>query len=281
MMAPADPAAAPTLVLPDGWCLDWISIDRLERALAAAPSTVAGVGAASGPLRPGGSYRTHAEWGALRPAHLEPVAGPVAGAVLVREDVEHEVDGGQVHVAGPVTLDPGAHVHDPLADPGPIEVAHGEGRSPFPVRPVVVFLAVEAGGGENRWALRLVNDLLTEDVEARLAAAEVAEGPHLTRPCRPDPASIAALRPQVVVALDAGAAAVASPWCGSDRRTVVVEVDPVLGREPALVDWRIGRASGRLRARIGTSVGAATFAELVNRLCSGPHPVPPRQDVPG
>jgi hypothetical protein len=278
MMTPADPAG-PTLVLPDGWCMDWISIDRLERALAAAPSTVAGVGAATGSLRPGGSYRTHAEWRALRPVHMEPVDGPIAGAVLVREDIAHEVDGGRVHVAGPVAVDRGAHVHDPLADPGPIEVARADGRSPFPVRPVVVFLAVEAGGGEAGWALRLVNDLLAEDVEARLATVEIAEGPHLTRPCHPDPASIAALRPQVVVAMDTGAAAVASRWCGSDRRTVVVEVAPDLSAEPELVDWRIGRASGRLRARIGTSVDAATFAALVNRLCSGPLPVPPGQDV--
>jgi hypothetical protein len=280
-MTPADTAAGSTLLLPDGWCIDWISIDRLERALAAAPPTVAGVGAAAGPLPPGGSYRTHAEWRALRRAQPEAVDGPFAGAVLVREEVEHEVDGGQVHVAGPLAVDRGAHVHDPLSDPAPIEVAHAEGRSPFPVRPIVLFLAVEGGGGETEWARRLVNDLLAEDVEARLAAAEVAEGAHLTRPCRPDPASVAALRPQVVVALDAGAAAVASPWCASDRRTVVVEVAPGLGEEPALVDWRIGRASGRLRARIGTSVGAATFAALVDRLCSGPHPVPPQREVPG
>ena len=281
-MTPTDTAAGSTLLLPEGWCIDWISIDRLERALAAAPPTVAGVGAATGPLPPGGSYRTHAEWRALRPGQRAAVDGPFAGAVLAREEVEHEVDGRQVHVAGRVAVDRGAHVHDPLADPGPLDVAHAEGRSPFPVRPVVVFLAVEGGGPETGWARRLVNDLLAEDVEARLAVAEVGEGAaHLTRPCRPDPASIAALRPPVVVALDAGAAAVASPWCGRDRRTVVVEVDPDLGEEPALVDWRVGRASGRLRARIGASVGPATFAALVNRLCSGPHPVAPAPEVAG
>jgi hypothetical protein len=43
-----------------------------------------------------------------------------------------------------------------------------------------------------------------------------------------------------------------------------------------LVPWQIGRASGRLRARIGPLIDAPALGSLIRRLCAGPHPVAPR-----
>src|SRR6185436_4462105 len=64
-------------------------------------------------------------------------------------------------------------------------------------------------------------------------------------------------------------------WCAGDRSTVVVAFDPELRDPMELVSWRLGRAAGRLRARIGPHVDAPAFASLVSRLGAGPHPVPP------
>src|SRR5262249_26011244 len=64
-------------------------------------------------------------------------------------------------------------------------------------------------------------------------------------------------------------------WCRGDRSTVVVAWDADLRDPMELVSWQIGRASGRLRARIGPHVAAPAFASLVGRLCAGPHPMPP------
>jgi hypothetical protein len=193
---------------------------------------------------------------------------------------------GADHLGDGVTMDAtilrdrGAYVHDPRREPGGLEVASERGRPPFPRRPVVVLVACEVDPDTAIWARDLVNELLGHDVEARLALPEVVAGPHLTRPCRSCAASLRALRPDVVVALDAVAGEQAPRWCRDDRSTVVVEFAAHLDERTAIVPWRIGRAAGRLRARIGPTVDAATFAGLVQRLCAGPHPIPP-SDRPG
>jgi len=66
-------------------------------------------------------------------------------------------------------------------------------------------------------------------------------------------------------------------WCAGDRSTVVVELDLALPVPMELVSWQIGRASGRLRARIGRWVDVPAFAALVGRLCAGPQPIPPSE----
>ena len=148
------------------------------------------------------------------------------------------------------------------------------GSSPFPRRPLVLFVACRPDPGLADWARRLVNDLLPHDVEGRLALTEVPPGVHLTRPCLPSAESIQALSPDIVVALDARAAADVPAWC-TERKTVIIEFasDPQMQTE--LVSWRVGQASGRLRARIGRGVTAPELARLVSRLCAGPQPVPP------
>src|SRR5207248_433523 len=109
----------------------------------------------------------------------------------------------------------------------------------------------------------------------RIAALGVWTGRSLTRPVRPGEASFRALAPDIVVTMDAAAAARVDDWCAGDRATVVVAWDPDLRDPMELVSWQIGRASGRLRARIGPRVESPAFASLVGRLCAGPQPMPP------
>ena len=270
---------AARLVVPEGLVVDESARERLERQLEAAPEAWAGVGAAVSPLAPGASYRVHVEWSALEtPAICAPANGPVRGAVLVRPGVSFEVRDGQVEVAGSLAIDPGAHTHDPHLSIGALETASERGRPPYPRRPVVVFLALAGPVDED--LVRLVNRLVRRDVEARIAAPDVAPGLHLTRPCLAEAASIRALAPDVVVTLDDAAAATVDAWCEGDRSTVVVAFDRALRDPMELVSWQIGRASGRRRARIGRRVDAPALASLVVRLCAGPHPMPP-VDRPG
>jgi hypothetical protein len=270
----------PRLVVPEGLVIDESARSRLERQLAHAPADVAAIGALAAPLAPGASYRVHAEWMALdTPDALAPASGPVRGAVLVRPGVAFSVRDGRVEVAGgSLVVDPGAHTHDPHDPIGALEVASEQGRPPFPRRPVVVFLAVDTPADDR--LVRLVNRLVRREVEARIAAPAVPGGLHLTRPCRAEEASIRALAPDVVVTLDAGAAASIDAWCEGDRSTVVIAFDPNLRDPLELVSWQIGRAAGRLRARIGPHVDAPALASLVARLCAGPQPMPP-VDRPG
>ena len=282
-----DLGAEPRLVVPEGLLIDESVRERLVRALAAAPADVVGVAAEIATLVPGASYRVHTEWTALE--NHAPLArhrgGAVRGAVLVRADAECVIRDGAVEFAsGAVLVDPGAHVHDPHRPPGPLEVASEHGRPPFPRRPVVVFLGCEPFRDPD-WLRRFVNRLVRHDVEARIALPPPNAGTgsetaapsevHLTRPCLSGEATIRALAPDVVVTLDATAAAQIDAWCEGDRSTVVVELDLTLAHPMELVSWQIGRASGRRRARIGRWVEAPAFAALVGRLCAGPHPIAP------
>ena len=294
----SDPGAEPRLVVPEGLVIDESARERLERQLARAAPGVIGIAAESAALAPGASYRVHAEWTALDSPWTSAAAGsgaraaaPVRGAVLVRPNVEFAVRDGRVEVdGGAVLVDPGAHVHDPFRAIGPLEPASERGRPPFPRRPVVVFLAGDSqldASAEARadWMRRLVNRLVRRDVEARIAvphlpASEAGSGPalHLTRPCLAGEATIRALAPDVVVTLDATAAARIGAWCAGNRSTVVVAFDETLDDPMELVSWNIEHASGRLRARIGPRVDAPAFASLVVRLCAGPHPAPPADE---
>ncbi len=283
-----DRGAPPRLVVPEGLVVDEHVHERLERQLACAPEAVAGVGAEIADLESGASYRVHTEWVSLAATGLRPASSTVIrGAVLLRPHVEFAVRDGSVDVeAGSVVVDPGAQVHDPHRPIGPLEPASRQGRPPFPRRPVVVFLGCEPVVRAD-WLRRLVNRLVRHDVEARIATPASAydggfPGAHLTRPCLAGEATIHTLTPDVVVTLDAQAAANIDAWCRGDRSTVVVAFDPNLSEPMEVVSWQIGQACGRLRARIGPWVDVAAFASLVGRLCAGPHPIPPsdRSETP-
>ena len=273
----ADDIQEPRLILPEGLVIAELVQDRMARQLERAPSHVAGIVAETGELPPGSSYRVEAEWKALDcPSDaFEPSANPVHGAVLVRPGVRADARGAVVDVDGALLVDRGAHVHDARRVTDALDVASERGRSPFPQRPLVVFVAGERDENLADWARELVNELVRRDVEGRLALPSVAAGMHLTRSCSPCEESIRALAPDVVVALDALAAAQVPGWCGADRSTVVIELLHDLPVRAQLVPWQIGRASGRVRARISPRIDAQSLVDLVRRLCAGPHPMPP------
>ena len=271
-------AESAVLAIPDGWVIDGLTRERLARQLARAPARVLGVVAETGVLPHGASHRVHAERLCMLPLSeaVEANLRTVRGAVLLRPDVAFEVRDDVVEVEDvSLLVDPGAHVHDPWRPVAPLEDASSSGRPPFPRRPVVVFLACQSGVEALDWARSLVNNLVRRDVEGRLAMLEIAEGLHLTQPCLPSEESIRALRPDVVVALDEDALERIPVWCDTDRSTVAIELVPDVATVEELVSWQLGRAQGRLRARIGRQIDAPRLVSLVNRLCAGPHPAPP------
>ena len=282
--APVGAADSARLVVPEGLRIDEVTRYRLQRLLSLAPPEIDGVVAQLEELPPGVSCRVHAEWRSLeRHSLLEalsPTSSPVRGAVLLRAGVGFSVAGDLVEVPGSALVaDAGAVVHNPRSPFRSPETASDLGRPPFPRRPVVVLLALGRDARLAEWARRMANGLLRRDVEARIALPEPAEGLNLTCPCLPCEESIRALAPDVVVALDSDAAGHAQHWCGTHRSTVVVELADELAGTIALVPWQINRAQGRLRARISRAVDPLLLASLVVRLCAGPHPEPPAEDV--
>jgi hypothetical protein len=266
------------LVLPDGWVVDPIARERLSHQLARADARYSGVVAPLADVPSGASYRTSAERAALAP-HPRITAtdgGAVRGAVLLRPDVDFDVLDGLVKVEGELLADPGAAVHDPWGGVGALSSASTEGRPPFPYRPVVVFLGLDADPDLSDWVRLTVNALVRQGTEGRVAVPEPTDGFHLTRPCAPTEDSIAALAPDAVVALDETAVDLGSRWLGHDRSAVVIELTQETSDAIELVSWRIGEVRGRLRARIGRGVSADALAGLVRRLCAGPQPLPPR-----
>jgi glycosyltransferase involved in cell wall biosynthesis len=274
---PVRGAYAPAFAIPDGWFVDPISCARLDRALDRAGPDVAGIIAPRVDLGPGTSYRVHAERAALRSAEPNVFEGrSVAGAVLVRDDVTFTTNEEAVTVArGRLLVDDGAVAHDPWRHFPALEDASPLGRPPFPCRPVVVFLGLETDPDLADWVRALVNDLVRGSTEGRIAVPAPTGGLHLTRPCAPSEASVSALRPDILVALDDEALACGTEWLGCDRSAIVVHLTPETSDRPRLVPWRIGCAQGRLRAQIGRGINATAFAELVLRLCAGPQPLPP------
>jgi hypothetical protein len=272
-----DPTA-PVLALPPELVLDDVARRRLERQLEAAPDDVVGIAASVGPVPPGSSFTTAAERAAMAPMHelRESGGAHIGGAVLLRPEVGFEVGPTHVQVErGRVLLDRGAAVHDPWRPQTALAVASVEGRPPFRWRPVVLLLGLEADLDLAETARGMANGLLARDVEARLAAPALPEGLYLTNPCLPVVETVEALAPDVVIALDPAALGVASSWCGTNRSATVVELTQDITYGIRLVSWRVGVAEGRLRARIGRAVDLTELARLVNRLCSGPQPVPP------
>jgi hypothetical protein len=138
-----------------------------------------------------------------------------------------------------------------------------------------MFVGTEGDAKLADWARRLVNRLVRRDIEGRLAATVNPDGLHLTCPVLVCEASIRALAPDAVVALDREASALVHHWSRDERSTVIVELDRELETTAELVSWQIGRSSGRVRARISPRIDASRFSALVHRLCAGPHPAPP------
>lgn len=267
------------LFVPKGWALSDLVAARLRRQLERAPAHVTAVVAALGDLLPASSYRSQAEHLVVEPmtSVSEVPAGALLGAAVVRPGVRCKLEDDVLTIAkGPILLDHGTQVHDPWRPVTPLLPATILGRPLFSWRPVVLFLSCDREPDGLEWARPLANELLRRDVEARLAGFEVPEGLHLSRPCLASEESVRALAPDVIVALDGRAVVAAEEWSADLRSTVVIEATDDLTDREELVPWRIGKSSGRLRARIGRRMPAERLALLVNRLCSGPQPAPPR-----
>jgi hypothetical protein len=272
--------SSPELDVPDHLRVEPVTVDRLERQLARAPGSVVGVVAPADDLPPGASTRTHAEWRSLRPLDaVEELTGGVPdGAVLRRPGAPS---------GGLLLADPGAVAHRRSAAAAPDEDAGGEGRSPFPWRPVVLFLALDENpaldGLLDGLLDRLLDGLIDADVEPRLATPVASTADRRHRPCAPTEATVARLEPDVLVALDAAALARGPAWC-TRRGTVVIDMTAPTPRADGsaieLVPWRIGSGSGRLRARVDPTVDPLLLAGLVNRLAAGPQPVAPGRAAP-
>lgn len=270
--------AAPVTVVADGWVLDPLAAARLLHQLHSAPSAIVGVAARVGALPPGSSYRVHAERQALLPldAVTPATESRVRGAIVLRPGISHDVSDGMISVdapAGSLLIDRGAHVHDPSSLPSPLGPATTLSRPPFPWRPVVAFVARETASEVGDWARALVNDLVAHDIEGRLVMTEVPAGPHLTAACTPDDESIAALRPDVLVPIDTAARDATDRWVTRDPSPMIIDLVDDLASGVEAASWRLGSSSGRVRGRVGRQADAESLAQLVQRLCAGPHPL--------
>jgi hypothetical protein len=147
------------LFVPEDHVVDRVSVERLDRQLAAADDTVSAIVAPVAPLRPGASMRTAAEWASLQPLRgsLAP-ADHVRGAAVVRDGVRFDSDDAVVHVEqGNVLVDHGAVTHAAHDVPVELEDADPTGRSPFPRRPMVLLMGLTDDTGRAVWARDLVN----------------------------------------------------------------------------------------------------------------------------
>lgn len=278
------------LVVPDGWAVAPVAHERLTEAAEVVGADVVALGAPMSEPQAGVSGRVHAERCSMAVTADragggerlgEPVGSdPYRGAVLVRSGVEVVTSREGVHVAGSpgVVPVPGAVSHDPWVPVAELADAVPEGRPPFPSRPVVLAIGLEDDLDQSDAARGIVNALLRNGVEGRLAVPEVTEGLLSAQPCAPTEATVRALRPEVVIVLDDTARVAVEGWLGRMDRvrgTVLVELTNDIAMDIELVSWRLGETQGRLRARIGPRVGSKRLAALVNRLVSGPQPEPP------
>jgi hypothetical protein len=269
------------LAIPEGLVIDDLVRARLERQLARLPDTIDGVVAPVVELPPGVSCRTHAEWRSLEPLRevTTRLDGRAEGAVLLRGNVEFDAGEGVITVPGASLVeDAGAVVHDPNRPLSALATASELARPPFPRRLVVLLLGIEEDARVAEWSRKFANRAQRRDLEIRLALPSPVPGTYLTRPCAPAEQSVARIDPDIIVAMDAAALDRAAAWCSTNRSTVVVEFVANLNGSSGgieIVPWQIGRAAGRLRARIGPRADLAALTALFSRLVAGPHVAPP------
>jgi hypothetical protein len=255
------------LAIPEGWLLDPAGGDRLRRQLARAGSKVTAIVAERDELLPGSSHRVSSERRALaRQSTMRPERDlTVQGAVMVRPGVGFEIGDGVVRLdRGPILVDQGVVAHDPWQPIGRLEDASPLGR-PLEDRPVALFLGFERDPYLADWVRTQVNELVRRDVEARIAVPASIGGLHLTKPCAPTEASVGALAPEVVVALDDAAVQQTAAWLGR-RRYGLVRLTPDTTDAIHVTSGRTGSQRYRGYAEIGRGIAAESMAALVRRL---------------
>ena len=260
-------ASTHVLAIPSGWVIDAGSHERLTRQLARADARWSGVVAQQTDLLPGASYRVLSErMGLTSETEIAPTPdATIRGAVLVRAGVAFDVGDDVVTVPhGHLLVDRGTTVYDPWSPLGTVEHASPLGR-PFGPRPVVLFLGFESDPYLADWVRASVNNLVRRNTEGRIAVPRPTGGLHLTAPCSPTEESVAALAPNVIVALDETAVERSAQWLGDDSPTVVIELTPDTTSAVELGSWPAGLRR-QIAARIGRGINAASMVDLVQRL---------------
>jgi hypothetical protein len=259
--------APATLAMPEGWVLDGRGRRRLERQLARTAPACAAVVAERSELPPGASCVTWSERRALTPeSQVRRVSGlAVHGAAMVRPGVSFETGNELVTLArGDLLVDPGVVVHDPWRPVCTPADASPTGR-PLNARPVTLFLGVERDPYLADWVRAVVNGLVRRGVEGRIAIPEPTGGLHLTKPCAATEASVAALTPEVVVALDEQAVELFATWVGR-RACGLVRLTPDTTAAVTIARGRVGPSGDRPVGVIGRGIGPDALADLVRRL---------------
>jgi hypothetical protein len=253
--------------MPEGWVVDGAGRQRLVRQLARFEPVCAAVVAEWSELPPGSSYVTWSQHQALTPeSTVHPGAGlSVRGAAMVRPGISFEIADDLVTLArGDVLVDPGVVVHDPWRSVCTPADASPNGR-PLDARPVALFLGLERDPYLADWVRALVNGLVRRGVEGRIAIPEPTGGLHLTKPCAATEASVAALTPEVIVALDEQAVELSATWQGR-RPCGLVRLTPDTTAAVAVERGRGGPSGDRSVGVIGRGIGADALADLVRRL---------------
>jgi hypothetical protein len=259
--------AQATLAMPEGWVLDARGRRRLERQLARTAPGCAAVVAERSELPPGASYVTWSERRALTPeSQVRPVASlTVHGAAIVRSGVSFETGDELVTLTrGDLLVDPGVVVHDPWRPVSTPSDASPTGR-PLDARPVALFLGVERDPYLADWVRAVVNGLVQRGVEGRIAVPEPTGGLHLTKPCAPTEASVDALTPKVIVALDDQAVELFAAWVGR-RPCGLIRLTLDTTAAVTVETRRVGPSGDRSVGIIGRGIGADAMADLVRRL---------------
>jgi hypothetical protein len=253
--------------MPEGWIIDGAGRQRLARQLARSERGCAAVVAEWSELPAGASNVTWSERRALTPeSTVRPAAGlSVRGAAIVRPGVSFEIANELVTLAqGDVLVDPGVVVHDPWRPVcGPTD-ASPAGR-PLDARPVALFLGLERDPYLADWVRAVVNGLVRRGVEGRIAIPKPTGGLHLTRPCATTEASVAALTPEVIVALDDEAVELFAAWAGH-RACGLVRLTPDTTAAVTVERARVGPSGDRSVGVIGRGIGPDALADLVRRL---------------
>lgn len=264
----------------------WVTPDtrrRLEQRLDGFDPRHLALVAPAVDLAAGTSVTSDSARRALSPPTLRPVMDDVVEGAAAARSTD------AVTVAGPTAVAVTSGL-DVLEDrslaahrvwlTGTVADASPEGRPPFPTAPIVVFLGTEADDDIDDISRGWVNDLIRLGVEARLAVPAPPPGLHLSAPCAPSIATLDALCPDVVIALDDGALELTQGW-GPDRSVAIARLsqDSV---DRVSVDPD-GPVTDPARATVGRRSTARDIQALVARLASGPwitRPATPHTPIP-
>jgi hypothetical protein len=259
------------LLLPEGWHLDEDARSHLEDLLRDEPDEIAAVVIRGTGLAPGMGLRVHNQHLGLAAAGdcalVDEIPAPVAA--LTRDPTRlHTVDGTLRAVDGSLLVCHDICALDPALLPDELLPAVSLGRSPFPWRPTALVMGFSPSEEMADWASRMVDELIGLDVEARLAIDAGWRSHRLTAACLPCVATLDALAPDVIIALDDHARDLARGWSAPTEWTTVARVEP----DTDTIRW-LAWSEHPLRAVVGTTTAPEALAAAIRTLCAEPHPL--------